>query len=343
MNRRRIAVIAIIVVAIGALAAWLIARRSSPDARTLSASGTVEAREADLGFQYPGRIASIDVHEGDAVAAGQLLAALDTAELTARLLGARAQLAAAQAQLAEMVRGSRPEEVAQARAADAAAGQRLDDARRDLDRTRTLQQGGAVSQEALDKATTAFAVAQSQYDQAHQQLRLVQAGPRRERIEAQRAMVRSADAAVSQLQASLANAVVRAPFPGVVTIRHREPGEIVPAGAPVLTLMNPGDRWVRIYVPEDRVDRVKLGEPATITADAFPGRTYGGRVSFISSEAEFTPKNVQTAEERVKLVYAVKVAITGDRAGDLKPGVPADVVLQPAAGGAPAGRTGDVP
>jgi len=113
-----------------------------------------------------------------------------------------------------------------------------------------------------------------------------------------------------------------------VTVRHREPGETTPPGAPVLTLMNPDDRWVRIYVPEDRIGLVTLGQRATITSDSYPDRTHEGRVTFIASEAEFTPKNVQTPEERVKLVYAVKVQVVGDTAFELKPGMPADVRLE---------------
>jgi HlyD family secretion protein len=112
-----------------------------------------------------------------------------------------------------------------------------------------------------------------------------------------------------------------------VTVRHREPGEVVPAGSPVLTVMNRDDRWVKIYVPETRIGAVRLGLEAEITTDTFPGKTYGGTVSFIASEAEFTPKTVQTSEERVKLVYAVKVTVAGEPSFDLKPGMPADVRL----------------
>jgi len=302
--------------------------RGGPDADTIVASGTVEATDAQLGFQVPGRIDTIAVEEGNAVRVGQMLARLDLTELEARRAQAQAQLAAARALLAEMESGARTEEVAQSRAAFAATDDRMNDARRDLDRTRTLFEGGAVSREALDKAQTAFEVARSQRDQASQGLQLVEAGPRRERIGAQRAVVAQAEAAVRQVDATLANAVVHAPFDGVVTVRDREPGEVVGAGTPVLTVTNLADRWVRIYVREDRIGAVRLGQPATITADTYPGRTYGGQVAYIASEAEFTPRTVQTTEERVKLVYAVKVRITGDAAVDLKPGVPADVRLE---------------
>ena len=191
-----------------------------------------------------------------------------------------------------------------------------------------LLQGGAVSQEAYDKAKLALEVATSQRDQAAQQLKLVETGPRPERIAAQRAAVAQGEAAVRQVEAALANAVITAPFDAVVTIRDREPGETAGAGAPVLTLMNLNDRWVRIYIREDRIGAVQVGQEASITADTYPDKQYRGTVSFISSQAEFTPRNVQTAEERVKLVYAVKVRIMGDPANQLKPGMPADVRLE---------------
>ena len=304
------------------------------------ASGSVEATEAQLGFQVPGRIDSIAVREGDRVTAGQVLARLDVTELQARRAQAAAQLDATRALLAELQTGSRTEEVAQSRTAVAAATDRLNDAQRDLARTRQLLEGGAVSQEALDKAQTAFDLARAQRDQAAQARQLVETGPRPERIAAQRAQVAQAEASVRQIDATLANAVVRAPFTGVVTVKDREPGEVVGAGTPVLTVMDLGDRWVRIYVREDRVGAVRLGQAASITADTYPGKRYAGAVSYISSVAEFTPRTVQTAEERVKLVYAVKVRITGDAAVDLKPGVPADVVLQAGTGAQAHGGTG---
>ncbi len=301
--------------------------RPRGDAGALDASGTVEATDAQLGFQAAGRIDTILVDEGDRVTAGQELARLDQAELRARQGQAAAQLAAAQAMLTELERGNRSQDIQQGRDAVAAANQRLADAQRDLDRTKRLFDGGAVSREALDKAQLAFDVAHSQHDQAAQQLQLLEVGPRPERIEAQRAAVAQARATVAQIDALLANAVIHAPFDGVVTVKDREIGETVQPGAPVLTVTNLNDRWVRIYIPETRVGAVHLGEAAHITADTYQGKVYGGQVSFIASEAEFTPKNVQTTDERVKLVYAVKVRITRDSTYDLKPGIPADVQL----------------
>lgn len=315
------------VIVLAALATWLVLRNGNGSNGSLFASGTVEGTEADLGFQVPGRVAEVGPHEGDDVTKGEQVAMLDTTELGAAQAAAQAQLAAAQARLTELERGSRPEEVAKARAAVRSATQRAREARRDAERAERLYQGGAISQQARDRATTARDVAEASLDQAQQALSLVRAGPRKEVVAAQRAMVRQARANLERANAALDNAIIHAPFSGLVTVRHREPGEIVGPGAPVLTLLNPNDRWVRIYVRENEIGRVHLGEKATITSDTYPDSTYQGTVTFIGSQAEFTPRNVQTQEERIKLVYPVKVRITGDPNFELKPGIPADVTL----------------
>lgn len=293
----------------------------------VDASGTLETTEADLGFQTPGRIDSLLVHEGDAVVAGQRLAVLDRGELVARRAAAAAQVAAQRARLSELERGFRPEEIAQGRAALRAAEQRVTDATRDRTRARNLFQGGVISQQALDAAETAATLAEAERDRLRDQVTLLEQGPRVEQLEAQRAQVTQMTAQLAQVDAALGFAVITAPFAGTISRRLREPGEVVSAGLPVLTLADPADRWVRIYVREDEVGRVAIGQPATIRIDAFPDRTYRGEVSFISNEAEFTPRNVQTREERVKLVYRVKVRVVGDTLQDLKPGLSADVRL----------------
>ncbi len=256
-NQRLIPVVGIL--AIGAIVVITHQVRNRRTSDHLVASGTAEATEAQLGFQLTGRIADIAVREGDRMKADSVLATLDSSEQQARLEQTQAQLDAARALLSEMERGSRDEEIAQARANRDAAAQRMEDAKRDLDRALTLRDGGAVSQEAYDKARLAYDVAKNQAEGAQEQFALVRAGPRKERIDAQRAQVAQAEAAVRQIDATLANMTIRSAFDGIVTVRHREPGEIVPAGAAVLTLMNPDDRWVRIYVPETRIGAVRLG------------------------------------------------------------------------------------
>jgi HlyD family secretion protein len=317
--------LAVVVVVVVAVVLVLRGRNGGPD---LEASGTIEATEADLGFSVPGRIATIAVQEGSPVSAGAELASLDREDLLAQRRAAAGQAAAARARLQELQRGFRDEEVAQGRASLRAAMQRLEDAERDLERTRRLFDGGAVSQQRLDDAQTRVTLAEAELERTREALQVLETGPRPEQVAAQRGVLEQAEGTVAQLDAVLEHAVIHAPFDGVVTVRHREPGETVPTGAPVLTLMNPADRWVRIYVREDQVGRINVGDHATISADAYPERTYAGRIVFIASDAEFTPRNVQTTQERVKLVYRVKVQIEEDPAFDLKPGLPADVLLE---------------
>ena len=319
-----------ILLAVVALVTFLVLRgRGSNGA--LEATGTVEATDAALGFTVPGRLQAVNVQEGDTVTANAVLAWLDRSETLARRDQAAAQVDAARSQLRELERGSRPEEISAARAAAKAAEDRLADAERDAERMRALAARSVVSQQDLDKALTALEVARSARVQAADQLRLVELGPRAEKVTTGRAQLAAAEAGFQTLEATLAQMEVRAPFAGTVTVRHHEPGEILAAGSPVITLLHRDDRWVRIYVPETRVGSVRIGQKASITTDSFRGRRYAGEVIAIASEAEFTPKTVQTREERVKLVYAVKVRITGDPSHDLKPGMPADVVLEAAA------------
>ena len=320
-------VLAVVVLAVAGAILWFGFLRDDEVGDGLTASGTVEATEGQLAFQAAGRIEDIGPREGDRVTAGQALASLDRSEINARRAQLVAQLAAARAGLAELRSGFRQEEIAQGRAGLRAAETQVGDAERDLERARLLHDGGAVSKEALEKSELALSLFRIQADERREALRLLEAGPRPERVEAQAAQVAAAEAGIQVVDAALSFATITAPFDGVVTVRHREPGETAPPGAPVLTLMNPDDRWVRIYVREDRIGRVALGQRATITSDSYPDRTYDGRVTFIASEAEFTPKNVQTPEERVKLVYAVKVQVVGDPGFELKPGMPADVRL----------------
>ena len=324
-TKARILIGAVTLTSVGAFLIYRTSAASERDAARILASGTVEATQAELGFQLSGRLERISVREGDRVDAGAELASLEHAELVAQREMAKAQVAAAEAYLAELTAGARREEVAQARAVLAVATERRDAAKRDVDRLSPLAEQSLVSRQAFDRQRTELGVTQGEVAKATEELQLLTTGPRRERIAAQRAALAQAAATVSRIDALIAQAVLHAPFAGTVTVRHREPGEALSPGVPVLTVRNLGDRWVRIYVPGDEVGRLSLGKPATITADASADRTYTGTIAYIASVAEFTPRNVQSTKDRVKLVYEVRVRITGDSAVDLKPGLPADV------------------
>ena len=316
------------IVAVAGVVSWLLFNRAGTDGLT-TASGTVEATEANLGFELAGRIDSVAVREGDRVAAGALIARLDGRQLDAERRAAAAQVGVAEARLEELRAGFRSEEIGQARATLERAERQVVTATSDLERSRRLFEGGAISREQFEHAEAAYDVARADRDRAREALQLLERGPRPEDISAARAGLRQARATVDRLDARLANTDIVAPFPGVVTNRHREPGEIVAPGAPVVTLMNPDDRWVRIYVREDEVGGLSLGQPVTIRADADPDHRYGGEITYISDRAEFTPRNVQTTAERVRLVYEVRVRITDDPSFDLKPGLAADVSIEP--------------
>lgn len=301
---------------------------------TILVSGTVEATEAELGFQVPGRLEKVEAREGDVVTPGTQLAVLDQSELLAEREVAKAQVAAAQALLAEYVAGSRSEEIARAKAMLAVATERRDGSRRDVERLRPLAQQAVISRQSFDHEQTALEVDEGEVARATEELRLLEAGTRPERIAAQRAALAQALAALEKINAQITQSTVSAPFAGTVTIRHREPGEAVAPGSAVLTLQNLDDRWVRIYVPGDEVGRLSLGQCASIASDGFAERTYGGKVSYIARVAEFTPRNVQSTKDRVRLVYEVRVRIVGDDKVDLKPGLPGDVTFSPAAASA---------
>ncbi|MCA9736978.1 MAG: efflux RND transporter periplasmic adaptor subunit [Gemmatimonadota bacterium] len=322
------------VLLIAAFSVWWFRRDGVADG-AIVASGTVEATEAQLAFQAAGRIARVSVREGDAVRAGQVLAQLDTTELAAQRRLAEAGVEAARARLRALERGSRSAEIRQAEAVAQAAEEQHTEAVRERARAERLHEGGAVSAQALERARTAERVGAAGLEQARERLALVREGPRSEDIDAARATLAQAEATLARADAVLAHATIEAPFDGVVSVRYREPGESATPGLPVVALRDPGDRWVRIYVPEDRVGTVRVGQPAEIRTDSWPDRVFEGQVEFIASEAEFTPRTVQTTEERSNLVYAVKVRVLGDGEDALKAGLPADVTLERAAADTP--------
>jgi HlyD family secretion protein len=326
----RIVIAAVVLSSLGALVVYRTGSASEDDGR-IFASGTIEATEAELGFQVSGRLERIDVREGDQVRAGADLASLERAELFAERAVASAQVDAAKATLNELVVGPRQEEIARAHAALTVARERRDAAQRDVERLRGLANQSLISKQAFDHAESELAVAEGEVRRAHEEHRLLVIGTRPERIAAQRAILAQAAAALERIDAQLAQTTMLAPFAGIVTVRHREPGEALSPGSAVLTLRNVGDRWVRIYVPGDEVGRLAIGQPASIAADGLADHRYDhrytGSIAYIASVAEFTPRNVQTTKDRVRLVYEVRVRITGDERLDLKPGLPADVTF----------------
>lgn len=291
------------------------------------ASGHVEATEVLVSTKAAGTIERLAVDEGSVVAAGQELARIDTTDTRLALAAARAERAQAEAELRLRRAGARVEDVREAEAQVLRAQADLTGAAKDLDRMEGLLAAGSGTTKSRDDALTRRDVAAAGLDAARERLHRLEAGFRPEEKDAAAARLQATDARVAQLDQQLKDAVVVSPVAGVVTQKLAEQGELVARGAGLVVVTDLASAWLNVYVAEPDLARVRLGQDADVVTD--DAQTRRGRISFVSSRAEFTPKNVQTRDERVKLVYKVKVAL--DNADGLfKPGMPAEARLQPA-------------
>ncbi len=348
------------------------------EGRTIGVSGNIEVTEAQVAFKLAGRVQERLVDEGMSVHKDQEIARLEGADLLADRVTRMGELQAAEAALAELLAGSRPEEIAAAKAAldkaewalkELVAGSRKQQiasaqanlqsanadkqrAGADYERARRLIASKTIAPEEYDRASAAYAVAVEKARDAAEQLSLVQegprsedidqaraarnqakaqydlvkAGPRREDIDQARAKVEQAKGILGLAQARVSYMTVYSPLTGIVLSKNIEPGEYVAPGTPVVTVGDLVNVWLRAYIDEADLGRVKVGQKARVTTDTYPGRVYPGTISFISQEAEFTPKNVQTAKQRVKLVYRIKINIQNPKM-ELKAGMPADAQI----------------
>ncbi|GER94024.1 ABC transporter substrate-binding protein [hot springs metagenome] len=287
-------------------------------------SGNVEVTEVNVGFKMPGRIIKLYVEEGQRVNKGDKLAEIDSEELKYQVIQQRAYLNEAIARLQELKTGSRPQEIEQAEANVRYAEAEMIKAKRDYERAEVLYKNDAISAQQMDSAKKVYVTAQSLYKKAVETLSLVKEGPRKEEIVAATNRVKQAEASLRVYEERLKDTVIYSPISGVIMRKNLELGETVSPGVPVYTIGDLDKPWIKVYVKEDKLGLVKLGQKAEITTDSFPGKIYRGTITYISSEAEFTPKNVQTQEERVKLVFGVKVSVENIN-DELKPAMPADV------------------
>lgn len=288
--------------------------------------GNVEIRQVDVGFRVDGRIAAVLVEEGDTVRRGQVLARLDTDLLEAEEARMRAQFEQQQAALQRLERGYRSEEIAGARADAAAAAALAENARINLRRVEAMRAGNAISQKEVDNARGTYRNAAARQAAAEEQLALVSAGYREEDIAAQRAAVAATRASLQQAGIHLQDAVLVAPQDGIVLTRAREAGAIVTAGQTVYTLSLVNPVWLRVYVDETRLGRIRPGMRVEVEVDAAPGHRFAGQVGFIAPAAEFTPKNVETVEVRTSLVYRIRVQVK-DPDNIMRQGMPVRVLL----------------
>ena len=389
MKRRKIIPVLVIVIGVGIAGVLWSGRLGHEGKGTIQLSGNIELTQVDISFKVPGKLVELNVAEGDSVKKGAQIARIDREQMDQQrardaagvesaewamaqtkkaidwqretLAGdlelRRADLKAAQAHLAELLAGSRPQEIQAARAAVADAQAQHEQARLDWQRAQTLFKNDDISRSQFDQFRTRFETSAAALKQAQERLAIVEEGPRKEEIESARAQVGRAEAALKMSEANrlevqrrqqeldarradvqraeaqvgitnaqLSDTVVRSPIDGVVLVKAAEPGEVVAAGTTVATIGDIDHPWVRAYINERDLGRVKLGTKVRVFSDSYPAKTYWGHVSFISPEAEFTPKQIQTREERVKLVYRIKVDVENPQR-ELKSNMPVEAEL----------------
>jgi HlyD family secretion protein len=302
-------------------------------------SGQADATEVQIAPEVGGRIVELPIEEGDRVKQGTVVARLDTRDVALALQRAHAERAQADAQLRLLQAGSRPEDISQAEAqaaaatADVAAAQAdLSASETDLQRFERLLQSNSGSQKQRDDAATRrdvardrLAAVRAREAAARATVARLKAGSRREEIDGARARVATVDAQIATLEKTKADATVTAPIDGIVTERLLDPGEMAAPRAPIAIVTDLDRAWAEVFVDEPMIPRIKLGQTATVFTDA-GGPGLPGKVSYIASKAEFTPRNVQTAEDRSKLVFRVRIAVDNHQ-GILKPGMPVEAEI----------------
>ena len=384
MKKRIVPILVIVLAAVAGAIAYRNLHHGDPN--RIVVSGNIELEEVNIAFKTAGRLIERAVDEGDTVRKGQVIARLDRdqliaqqeretaglqsseyqlaqaetslqwqkATLAADIEQKKADLAAAEARLAELKHGSRPQEIQDARAAVEAAQAEADRAQKDYERGQTLIKNDDISAAQFDQYRDRADATAASLKSAKERLDLVLAGPRIEQIEAQAAQVersrallkmteanalelkrreqelatRRAEAARSKASLALigtqiSDTVAESPVDGVVLVKAADVGEILAPGTTVVTVGDIDHPWLRGYINETDLAKVKIGSLARVTTDSYPGKVYRGRVSFISSEAEFTPKQIQTQQERVKLVYRIKIEVENPN-HELKSNMPAD-------------------
>lgn len=323
MNKKHIILIALLITTGLALGIAFYFKKPSVPPGTVFVSGNIEAIEVDLSFRISGQINHLPIMEGDRVSKDQEIARLDTDTLETLKGSAQSEMANARAVLDELEAGYREEEIKSARALAKAAESRLANARDEYERHLSLFKGGAISASAHDSKEMAYKVATEEFNNATQRLTEFERGPREEQIRAARARLERAKWELQRIELDIKHSALQSPISGVILIKANELGEVILPGATVATVAEIDEVWLKGYVGEQDLGKIKLGQKAKITIDTYPDRFYEGVVTFISSRAEFTPKNVQTREERIKQVYRVKITIP-NLSQDLKIGMPAE-------------------
>ena len=293
----------------------------------IEASGTLEATEVKVSAKVPGQIQQVHFQEGQQVTSGDTLVTLDRSTLELQWKQAQAGVDLAEAQYGMLVKGARVEDLRLAEEAlrQAEASHKI--ASEDYTRMKELLATNTVTQRQFDEAESRYTVAAAQLNSAKQNLQKLERFARPEELAAARARLNQAKAVADLLRKQLSDATIVAPVSGTVTQKPLEEGELIGVGAVVATIARLQKLDLMIYVSEQELGRVRLGGEADVVIDTYPERAFPGKVIYISPIAEFTPKNVQTKEDRTKLVFGVKLEVENPE-GILKAGMPADAYLR---------------
>jgi HlyD family secretion protein len=318
-----IVIVAVVLAGTGS-AAWYFTNHRTANADTLTLYGNVDIRQVQLAFNGSERIASMPAREGEHVKKGQLLATLDSTRLQANVDLQQAQMAAQQQVVSRLEAGSQPEEISKARADVEAARISAEHATHTYQRQLELVQKHFVAQQQADDARAAADTAQARYHSLQETLKLVQIGPRKEDIASARSILKGGQAALAVARKALDDASLYAPDNCIIQERILEPGDMASPQRPVYTLALIDPIWVRAYVRETDLGKVKPGMRAEITTDSFPGKRYRAWVGYISPSAEFTPKSVETTDVRSSLVYQLRIFVCNPQ-DELRLGMPATV------------------
>ncbi|MBC6675994.1 MAG: HlyD family efflux transporter periplasmic adaptor subunit [Acinetobacter sp.] len=326
MKKSHVAVLIGLVLLGSAVAYWWL-NRDKDDAQHIVLYGNVDIRQVSLAFETAGRIKNMTVQEGDRVKKGQVLANLNTESLSIQAQQANAQLQVQQQTLNEQAAGNRPEEIAQAKAQVGSAKAQLENADKQYQRLAVLNNsslGQAVSKQEVDAAKSTMKTAEAALRESEANLQLLLKGVRKEDREAAKAQYDSTKASLDLIKYQIAQSELRSPVDGVVRARLQEVGDMTTSSKSVYTIALTDPKWVRVYASETELGQIKMGSTATILRDSQPDQPITGKIGYISSVAEFTPKTVQTEDIRTTLVYEVRIYVN-DPNDQLKMGQPVTV------------------
>lgn len=293
----------------------------------IESTGTIEATEVDIRSEASGKILALHFDEGDWVKTGDVLAEIDHEKLDIELAQAKAKLAEADAQLTMLIKGLRDKEVERAYESLLESEVLLKDSKREYTRIQKLYDEKVVDLGTRDKTEAAYEASAKRYEVAKKNYEIAVEGSRKEEIQAGKAFKEAAEAQVKLIEKQIEDATTIIPIDGVISERYVELGEFVSIGSLLATVIDLKHVWLMAYVSETNLGKVKLGQVGKVMVDSFPKKEFIGKVTYISPEAEFTPKNIQTKEERVKLVFGVKIEVENPDQ-ELKLGMPADAIIE---------------